>query len=194
MTQHFQDCKTVAEVKTMYKHLCFEYHPDVSGYDSTETMQEINAEYLIHLKSLDGQVSKGFDGKDHTYKYDYAKEVGAMDTIDKLLQLELSSAVEIELLGSWVWVSGIVYKSEDQTKLQTLKHADKKRKDGQPAALMNWHGKRKRYYWRPDGYRKAWNPNASFDDLKSAYGSFKFEQEQSKGARHAAQPALIGAD
>lgn len=192
---HFSECQTVSDVKTLYRTLCFTHHPDVSGYDSTAIMQEINAEYLVHLKRMDGQVSHGFDGKDHTYKYDHAKEVGAMETIDKLLQLQLSDAVEIELLGSWVWLSGVEYKSEDQRRVQTLKHPTNKLKDGQPAALMSWHAKRKRYYWRPEGYRKSWNPNASFDDLRYAYGSMKFENEKSQGkSEPKRQPAFALGD
>jgi hypothetical protein len=41
----FAGVKNAAELKKRYAKLCQAYHPDVSGSESTEQMQYINAEY-----------------------------------------------------------------------------------------------------------------------------------------------------
>lgn len=52
--KYFKDCLTLDEVKAMYKKLAKEHHPDHGG--STETMQQINAEYaFVCAKILKGE-------------------------------------------------------------------------------------------------------------------------------------------
>ena len=49
---YFANCNTPEEVKSKYRLLAMENHPDMGG--DTRTMQDINAEYLTILKRLDG--------------------------------------------------------------------------------------------------------------------------------------------
>lgn len=190
---YFTQCHTVEQIKQEYKRLCFLYHPDVSGSNTTREMQDINAAYLAALARYHGQTREGSDGKTHTYYYNEARERAAMDVIDTLIKAGFSQAVIIELLGSWVWVSGIVYKSNDHAILQTLKHPTRKRNDGNPASLLKWHSKRGRYYWSPDGSKSHYNERASFDDLRWTYGSEAFKpQDDERQERR--QPAAAIAD
>lgn len=43
-TTYFTNCKTIDEVKKLYKNLALQYHPDRPG-GNTILMQRINAEY-----------------------------------------------------------------------------------------------------------------------------------------------------
>jgi len=43
--KYFKECRTLDEVKAMYKQLAKQYHPDLGG--DTETMQAINSEYAF---------------------------------------------------------------------------------------------------------------------------------------------------
>lgn len=46
MLKWFKDCKTIEDVKRVYKTLAVKYHPDFNrDTDTTDTMQEINNEY-----------------------------------------------------------------------------------------------------------------------------------------------------
>ena len=93
--QYFHDCKTVEEVKRLFRKLAMKYHPDRGG--DTATMQELNRQYQIALKHCDGQTSTGTDGKEHTYKYDEAAET---EIAEKMVTGRLKKFVnEITLLG-----------------------------------------------------------------------------------------------
>lgn len=47
---YFKTCSTLAEVKAMYKQLAKQFHPDITGTDTTAIMQLINAEYAKAIK------------------------------------------------------------------------------------------------------------------------------------------------
>jgi hypothetical protein len=161
---YFPNCKTVGEAKSLYRQLAKDNHPDLHGHGATATMQAINDEYHKVLASLDGSTSLGSDGKDHTYHYNRDVEQAVMDKIAELLSLKLEG-VEIELVGTWIWVSG-----------DTKPVKDKLGKNG---AGMIWHSRRNRWYWHGPTYRRSYNKNASFADLRRMYGSRTFEQDDS---------------
>ena len=159
---YFTNAYTVGQAKSMYRMLAKENHPDLYGHEATATMQAINDEYHDLLESLNGSTSVGSDGKQHTYHYSYDVEQAVMDKIAELLALNLVGC-EIELIGTWVWVSG-----------DTKPVKDKLGKDG---AGLRWHSKRERWYWHGKTYRRRYNKNASFSDIRQMYGSRSFEAE-----------------
>lgn len=162
----FTHCQTVAEVKAEYRRLAKLHHPDRGG--DTVTMQQVNATYHTVLESLNGQTSQGFDGKPHTYRYNREVEQEVIDKLAELLALNLPG-IEIEIIGTWIWVSGDTKPVKDS--LKAIKFA--------------WHSKRKRWYWRRFTYRRSYT-GVSFDRLRSMYGSQVIEQEQ-----HMKQPAIV---
>lgn len=95
MKNYFAHIETLEELKKEFRKLAFKHHPDVPG-GSVEAMQEINKQYeaMINKLSGTGKASKEDDIKDmEEFK----------DIIEKLLNLE---GLEIEIVGSWLWVSG----------------------------------------------------------------------------------------
>ena len=161
---YFTNVHTVGEAKSLYRHLAKENHPDLHGHETTEAMQAINDEYHKVLASLDGSTSIGSDNKEHTYHYNRDVEQELMDKIAELLGLKLEGC-EIELVGTWIWVSG-----------DTKPVKDKLGKNG---AGMTWHSRRKRWYWKRAGYSSRYNKKASFADLRDFYGSRSFKDDDS---------------
>jgi len=162
MKARFAECKTVNEIKALYRILAMRWHPDRKGGDN-ETMKSVNAAYETALKSHDGERSVGSDGREHYYRWNEKVERAAMDIISKLLALRMAN-VEIDLVGTWVWVGG-----------------DTKPNKGRIKALgLKWHSKRVRWYWRPDGYRRRYNGRLSYGDLKNVYGCRSFESEDER--------------
>jgi hypothetical protein len=147
----FDRCKTVAEVKALYRQLAKLHHPDRGG--STRTMQEVNAAYHARLEALNGQATRGSDGKEHVYRYDFQAEQEVVDKVAELLALGLEG-IEIEIIGRWIWVSGDTRPVKDQLK----------------AAGCSWHSKRVMWYWRKFDYRRKYS-EMDFDDLRQMYGS-----------------------
>jgi len=147
----FAGCGTPQEIKSLFRTLAFQNHPDRGG--SNEAMKAINAAYHKALKGLHGFTSKGTDGKNHTYYYHRKAEQAVMDKVQELLGLNLTEC-SIEIIGTWVWVSGET--KQHQAKLNSAK--------------CRWHGKRGRWYWHtPSAYRRKYS-HASMETLRRSYG------------------------
>lgn len=157
---YFNQCHTVGQAKTEYRRLAKLHHPDLGG--NTATMQAINAAYHAILQAMDGQTSIGSDKKEHTYHYNRHVEQEIMDKISDLLRLKMPN-VEIELIGTWVWIYG-----------DTKPHKERLKELG-----CLWHGKRQKWYWRRFTHRRR-TSNMSFDEMRFAFGAHKFEQEQDR--------------
>ena len=160
---YFAECDTVNAVKALYRRLAMRWHPDRKGGDQ-ETMKAVNAAYEAALKSRDGERSMGSDGKEHYYRWNEKVERAAMDIISKLLSLKMTD-VEIDLVGTWVWVGGNTKPNKDRIK----------------ALGLRWHSKRIKWYWRPEAYRTRYNARVTYSDLKDIYGCRSFESEAEQG-------------
>ena len=148
---YFSGLSTVAEIKKEYRRLALLNHPDIGG--DTRTMQIINEQYHNVLKSCDGQTSIGSDKKQHTYRYNYDIEQELVDKIRELLALQMND-VYIELIGTWVWITGSTKQYKE--KLKELK--------------CQWHSKRGAWYFRRFTYRRRYS-NKSFEELRYMYGT-----------------------
>ncbi len=155
---YFSNCKSVAEVKSLYRELAMQHHPDRGG--ETATMQAINAEYHDRLNGYHGTKYAGFDGKQHAYYYNQEVEQELMDKIAELLALRMDG-VTVELVGVWVWIHG----------------ATKEYRKELSAAGCKWHSKRVMWYFRRFTHRRQYS-GAGFDSLRAMYGSKTFEEER----------------
>ena len=148
----FQNPDTLEDLKKQYKKLAFQHHPDLGG--KTEDMQEINAEYERLFAALK-DTHKNAEGKFYTSR-EASTEVPDefMDIIEQLIHMD---GVEIEVCGSWVWVTGNTkgYKTE-------LK-----------ALSFRWSRNKSAWYFHRDGYRKRSKKSLTLDQIRGLYGSEK---------------------
>ena len=103
-TKYFLNCKSVEELKKLYHDLARKFHPDIKG-GCLETMKLINAEFDKVFEILKDIHAKK-DGSTYEAKGDWkTTETGKVyrGIIEALLHLE---GIVIEIVGSWVWVSG----------------------------------------------------------------------------------------
>jgi len=156
---YFTNLSTVGQVKSEYRTLAKLFHPDRGG--DTKTMQEINAAYHTKLENLNGQTSLGTDGKEHTYHYNRDIEQEVMDKVFDLLKLNMAD-VEIEIIGTWVWVSG-----------DTKPHKESIKELG-----CRWHSKRVRWYWRQSPHYRRTYSGLAMDELRAMYGNQKFANDK----------------
>lgn len=110
--KHFQNIKTLDELKVAFRKLAKKHHPDLGGNE--ETMKEINLEY-DHLKQ---KLSRG--QKDGTTEEDMN---AFRDIINNLIHLNL----EIEICGRWIWVSGDTWPHRETLKANGLRWAKRKK-------------------------------------------------------------------
>lgn len=95
-TKYFINVKTIEELKTQYKKLAFQHHPDKGGNE--ETMKIINAEYEILTKALE------------TEKESAAEILKYKEVIETLINVP---NIIIEAVGTWIWVSGDTKQCKD---------------------------------------------------------------------------------
>lgn len=107
----FNNPKTIEEVKQQYKRLALAHHPDVGG--DNESMKEINAEYDALFARLK-DVHQATDGNVYTAKAATTETANQFkDIIDRLIHMD---NINIEICGSWVWVTGQTYQHKERLK------------------------------------------------------------------------------
>jgi len=158
----FNNCQSVEEIKGVYRKLCMQHHPDRGG--NTETMQEINQQYKEALKAANGQTMTGTDGAEHTYHYDADIEQAVMDKISELLALNMN-AVEIALIGTWIWILGNTKPFKAEL--------------GKKGLGCYWHAKRKCWYWHEGKYRSR-SADCDLSEIAKKYGFKTFKQENTQ--------------
>ena len=143
--QYFKDCRTIEEVKAMYKTLAKKHHPDCGGDNAT--MQIINSEYAFACANvLKGENLTSEDTEEHLRMSEEYRAV-----IELLIVLP---GIIIEVVGNWIWVTGDTKPVRQQLKDAGLFFASKK---------VAW-------YYRAEEY-KTTGSKKSLDEIRAKYGS-----------------------
>lgn len=137
----FKDISCFDSLKTKYKELVKQHHPDITGSDG-ETMKLINAEYDYLLDNL---------AKLHDKPVDSENEAQFKDIILELAKFDL----EIEICGSWLWLHGDTKPIKDDLK----------------ALGCYWASKKKLWYWKPEGSRSFAKGSFSMSEIRAKHGS-----------------------
>lgn len=167
-TRHFAEVSTLEELKKEYKRLAMLHHPDLGG--DTETMKAINNEYDRLFEELKN-THKNKEGEYYT-KESTAETAGEWrELIEKLIRLHMED-VKIEVIGSFVWLSGNTKPYKDQI--------------GKNGLGFKWSKNKSSWYKAPEGYRKHSGKEYDMDDIRGMYGSSTIRNEgKSKPARAA---------
>lgn len=151
--------ETLEDLKKQYKRLALKHHPDVGG--NTEDMKQINDEYerlFVRLKDT----HKNAEGEFYTAWTETTETATEfMDIIEKLIHMD---GIEIEVCGSWLWVTGNTKEHKDELKALTFK----------------WSSNKQAWYFHRDGYRKRSKKSLTLDEIRGFYGSEKIEKESSR--------------
>lgn len=140
--------RTLEELKTMYRTLAMKHHPDCGG--TVEAMQQINNEYdtlFEQLKTVHTTATGDTYTADTNEKPEQFKNI-----ISRLIVLE---GINIEIIGSWVWLTGNTYNYKEQIK----------------AIGFRWANSKKAWYYHTDEYRKTSRKTFTLDEIRDLYGS-----------------------
>jgi curved DNA-binding protein CbpA len=150
--KYFYDCRTLEEVKRKYKELAMLHHPDRGG--NTATMQEINNEYEeVRKNPLFDFSNETAEDQEDFLKYP--------EIINQIIGLE---GLIIELIGSWIWISGNTYPHRGILKQIGFYFAPKK---------VMW-------YYRPSEFKSVNRSPKSIDEIRVKYGSDVIESKSKK--------------
>jgi len=144
---------TAEELKSMYRKLAFEYHPDLGG--DVRIMQAINIEY----ERLFSQLKDIHTNKEGEYYTAYTQTTETanefIDIINRLIKL---NGLIVELIGSFIWVTG-----NTRTHKETLKEM-----------TFQWSNTKQAWYLKPDWYRRRSRKHYDLDEIRDMYGSQTF--------------------
>ena len=157
MLKYFKECKSVEECKKLYKKLAFIHHPDRGG--DTETMKTINAEFDYVMENNIFKSSKKDTKKDYDFSSSQFKDI-----ISALVRLD---GLEIEITGCFIWVTGNTYPQKDIIKSLGFRYSKNKKA---------WYIAPPEYFAQKRSYKKSYSMN----DIRSKYGSTRFESEGNK--------------
>lgn len=152
MMKFFNDCKTIEGVKTLYKKLAMENHPDRGG--DTATMQAINTEYAFACAKL----AKGAGLTDEQADEEIKLSEEYRQVIEKIINLP---GIVIEIVGNWIWVTGNTRPVKDTLKDAGFYFASKK---------IAW-------YYRNEAFKTRGN-GAPLEQIRIKYGSEKIHRKQ----------------
>ncbi|MGL4802009.1 MAG: hypothetical protein ACRC18_07060 [Cetobacterium sp.] len=140
--RYLNNINTIEELKKLYRTLAMELHPDRGGNE--ENFKILVNEYEIMLKKLQAgtKQTEGEKELDEQYK----------NIIDELINFE---GLTIEIIGTWIWISGNTYNAKDKIKELGFK----------------WAAKKKMWYRSPEcATTKRSRKEFSIDDIKSMHG------------------------
>ena len=142
MMKYFVNIQTIEELKKKYKELAKKLHPDLGG--TKEEFQELNNEYDLLFKELKAnKKSNKANIKDDKFK----------DIINELIKY---NELTIEIIGSWLWISGNTYPLRDCIKNLGLL----------------WSKGRKKWYYTNDELdnKNTHYKKKTYEELKQSYG------------------------
>ena len=140
--------RTLEELKKQYRTLAMKHHPDCGG--NTADMQSINAEYDILFEQLK-TVHTTATGDTYTANTNETPEQ-FKNIINRLIVLE---GISIEIIGSWVWVTGNTYQHKEVIK----------------SLMFRWSNSKKAWYFHGDNYHKTSKKTFTLDEIRDLYGS-----------------------
>lgn len=151
--KYFNSCKTVEDVKHLYKQLAKEHHPDKGG--RTVTMQEINSEYsFVIAKLLKGMnVTDSEMDSSILQSESYRNAINAVIGFDKII---------IELIGCWIWIEGETFPIRNYLKENGFYYSKPK----------------KAWYFRAEEHRAKYSSKMELSVLKDIYGCTRISKNK----------------
>lgn len=143
-------------VERAYRRAAMKYHPDRNPAGHV-MMQAVNAARAT-LKDWQGTLDHGNAERATRYGSDLN------DAIDWLIHCV---GLDLEICGSWLWVSGDTRTHKDRIKSFVTDD------NGKPNRFR-WHSKKAKWYFAPndfEGRRRRFRSNVDMNEIRDKYGS-----------------------
>jgi len=150
---YFKGCKNLEDVKKTFRLLAKQHHPDLKNGDG-EIFKVINNEYEEAFEYFKNEFNNQAENERNK---NYETPEKFRNIINVLIKLE---NLEIEICGSWIWLSGMTYQYRDTIKSLDFKWSSSKKK---------W------YYFNGISENNKLKGSKTMEEIRNKYGSEIFE-------------------
>lgn len=161
MKKFFANCKTKQEVKKLFRNLAKQYHPDKNQIDTNDIMREIIAEYEAIIKKLPSD-SSGNNNSQQEGESNEAYKARISQEMQEIINNISHLPIDIEVIGTWIWVSGNTYPYKAYL----------------TAHNFTWCAKKRMYAWHAEPKRRRYGAVKDIEEIRATYGSEKIKNKE----------------
>lgn len=155
--KYFTNCKTAEELKKEYRTLAKQLHPDLGG--DTEEFKIMQNEFEAMWERLKNVHT---NSKGETYTKETTETLkDFIHIIDVLTKL---NGIEVEICGSWIWVSGNTKEHKEVLKGLKFHYANKKQA----------------WYYHTEPYKKKSKRELTLNEIRDMFGSQKYKAKEER--------------
>lgn len=133
----------ISELKKAYKKYALQFHPDNKDTGNHDKFIALQNEYEQLFERLKHASTDENEKKENVKTY--------KDIINEIIKFN----VNIEIIGSWIWVSGSTYAIKEDLKKLGFK----------------WSKNKKSWYFTTMPYKKKSKKQTTLNDIRNIYGS-----------------------